>query len=408
AVLAVLAYAAAPVLESFGGKVGPDMVGLWLWPLAALYVLRVAKGADSRYWIAAGAAIGIALESKYSVVFFALALVAGLILTPQRRALRSGWFYGGVAMAVAIASPNFIWQAVHGFPMWELLRNGANGKNLVASPTLFLFQQLLLTNLFVAPIWIVGLIGLLRDGAARFLGYAYLILIAMMIALHAKHYYPADVYPIVMAAGGVAIEGWTRNLTAIRWAVGAVTVAAGAFFAPFCLPVLSENGMLAYTDFASRLLHVPRSAMATEHGRSAALPEDWADMHGWPELTATVARIYGSLPPDRRRRAAIVADNYGEAAAIDFFGPAYGLPPAISYHNNYWIWGTRGASGDVVINVNGDCARSRVPELYRDARLVARSNPPWVISFEQNVPIWLCTGITRPLDQLWPNLRKYI
>lgn len=408
AVLAALAYVAAPVLESFGAKVGPDMVGLWLWPLAALYVLRIVKGADRRYWIAAGAAIGVALESKYSVVFFGLALVAGLILSPQRRALRSGWFCAGVGVALAIALPNFIWQAVHGFPMWELLRNGANGKNLVAGPALFLFQQLLLTNLFVAPIWIVGVIWLLHNRAARFLGYAYLILIAMMIALHAKHYYPADVYPIAMAAGGVAIEGWTRGLPALRLAVGAVTVAAGAFFAPFCLPVLSENAMLAYTGFASRVLHVPRSAMATEHGRSAALPEDWADMHGWPELTATVARIYDSLPIAQRRRAAIVADDYGEAAAIDFFGGAYGLPAAISYHNNYWIWGTHGAGGDVVINVNGDCGRSKLPGLYRDARLVARSNPPWVISFEQNIPIWRCTGITQPLDELWPKLRKYI
>jgi len=408
AVLAVLAYLAAPVLESFGAKVGPDMVGLCLWPLAALYVLRVVKGADARSWVAAGAAVGVALESKYSVLFFALALVAGLILTPQRRALRSRWFFAGVGAAVAIALPNFIWQAAHGFPMWELLRNGANGKNVVAGPALFLFQQLLLTNLFVAPIWILGVIWLLRDSAARFLGYAYLILIAMMIALHAKHYYPADVYPIAMAAGGVAIERWTRGLPVVRWAVATVTIAAGLFFAPFCLPVLSENAMLAYTDFASRLLHVPRSAMATEHGRSAALPEDWADMHGWPELTETVARIYESLPPGQRRRVAIVANNYGEAAAIDFFGGAYGLPPAISYHNNYWIWGTHGASGDVVINVNGDCGRRDFPGLYRASRLVTRSNPPWVISYEQNIPISLCTGITAPLGELWPKLRRYI
>ena len=384
------------------------MIGLALWPLAALYVLRLVKGADSRWWLAVGAVVGIALESKYSVLFFALALLAGLALTPQRRALASPWFLAGALLTVAIALPNFIWQAIHGFPMWELLRNGASGKNVVASPGLFLFQQLLLTNLFTAPIWIVGLIWLFTNSTTRFLGYAYVLLIALMIALHAKHYYPADVYPILMAAGGTAIEGWTKRSFVARGSIVAATIAAWFFFAPFSLPVLSEPAMLEYTAFVSRVLHIPRSALATERHRTAALPEDWADMHGWPELAATVASIYDALPAEQRDRAAIVASNYGEAAAIDFFGAKYGLPPAISGHNNYWLWGTHGYSGNVVIDVNGDCGRHDFPGLYRNARVVTHFNPPWVISFEQNIPISVCTGITEPIAQLWPKLRVYI
>jgi 4-amino-4-deoxy-L-arabinose transferase-like glycosyltransferase len=408
AVLATLAYLAAGVLESFGAKAGPDMVGLWLWPLTVLYVLRIVKGADPRWWIAAGAAMGISLESKYSAIFFAVALLAGLALTPQRRVLASRWFFAGVAAAVVIALPNFAWQALHGFPMWELLRNSASGKNLVASPGLFLFQQLLITNLFTSPIWIVGLVALLRDAIARFLGYAYLILIAMMIALHAKYYYPANVYPILMAAGGVAIEGWTRRAWIVRGALVAATIAAWGFFAPFSLPVLPERAMLGYTLFVGRALHISRSALATEQMRHSALPEDFADMHGWPDLAATVARIYYALPAAQRDQAAIVASNYGEAAAIDFFGSAYGLPPAISGHNNYWLWGTHGYTGNVVVDVNGDCGRHDFPGLFREARLVTRFNPPWVISYEQDIPISVCTGITKPLAQIWPKLRFYI
>jgi 4-amino-4-deoxy-L-arabinose transferase-like glycosyltransferase len=408
AAIATLAYLAAGVLESFGGKVGPDMVGLWLWPLTALYVLRIVKGADPRWWLAAGAAAGIAVESKYSVIFFGVALLAGLLLTAQRRVLRSPWFLAGLFLAAAIALPNFLWQALHGFPMWELLRNGASGKNVVASPQLFIFQQVLLTNIFASPIWIIGLIWLLRDTAARFLGYTYLILIAVMIALHAKHYYPADAYPILMAAGGVAIEGWTQHAFAVRAVIAAATIAAGLFFLPFSLPVLSETAMLGYTVVVSRALHIPRSALATEHGRTAALPEDWADMHGWPELASTVATIYYALPPAQRDQAAIVASNYGEAAAIDFFGARYGLPPAISGHNNYWLWGTHGYSGNVIIDVNGDCGRHDFPGLFRSARLATRFNPPWVISYEQNIPLSVCSGITQPLAQLWPKLRFYI
>jgi 4-amino-4-deoxy-L-arabinose transferase-like glycosyltransferase len=406
-VLGALAFLAAGVLESFGAKVGPDMVGLWLWPLAALYVLRIAKGGDARLCLAAGAAIGVSLESKYSVLFFAVALVIGLLLTPQRRILTTPWFLAGTALALLVALPNFLWQALHGFPMWELLRNGQQGKNVAVSPALFLFQQLLLTNLFAWPIWFVGLIALLRDGAARFLGYAYILLIAMMIALHAKHYYPADVYPILMAAGGVAVERWVR-LPALRLAIATVVVAAWAFFAPFSLPVLSEPAMVRYSAFVGQLLHIQRSAMATEHHRYSVLPEDWADMHGWPELTATIASVYRSLPPAQRAQAVVVTGNYGEAAAVDFFGGAYGLPPAISGHNNYWLWGTHGYSGNVIIDVNGDCGATSFPGLFRVARLATRSNPPWVISYEQNIPISVCTGIRTPLSQLWPKLRDYI
>jgi 4-amino-4-deoxy-L-arabinose transferase-like glycosyltransferase len=409
AALATLAYLAAPVLESFGMKVGPDMIGLWLWPLAALYVLRIVKGGDPRLWLAAGAAVGVALESKYSMVLFAAAIVVGLALQPRGRdVLFTRWFLFGALLAAAIALPNFLWQALHGFPMWELLRNGASGKNLVPSPLLFVVQQLLLTNIFLSPIWIAGLIWLLRTPAARFLGYAYLILIAVMIALHAKHYYPADVYPIVMAAGSVAVEAWTRRTFWLRGAIVAATIAAAIFFAPLVLPVLPETATVRYAAFVGTVLHIPRSALATERGRTAALPEDFADMHGWPQLASTVATIYYALPARQRDRAAIVASNYGEAAAIDFFGPQYGLPSAISGHNNYWLWGTHGYSGDVVIDVNGDCSRHDMPSLFRTARLATRFNAPWVISYEQDIPISVCTGITRPLSSLWPQLRHYI
>ena len=405
-VVAGLAFLFAGVLMSFGMKVGPDMPGLLLWPLMALYVLRIVKGGDPRQWLAAGAALGLALESKYSAALFAVALLVGVLLTPARRVLASRWFLGGALIALLIALPNFLWQARYGFPMLELLRNGQHGKNVVAGPALYLFQQLLLTNLFLAPVWIAGLVGLLRDRTTRFLGYTYIVLIGLMIVLHGKHYYPGDVYPIVMAAGGVMVASWVGRRIALQTALVAVMIAAGLFFLPFSLPVLAEQPMVDYAAFVGRVLHVSKSTMATEHHQTAALPSDWADMHGWPELAATVARVYRALPPNLRGQAAIVASNYGEAAAIDFFGKADGLPPVISGHNNYWLWGTHGYSGNVVIDVNGDCGAAQ--HLYRSARLVARSNPPWVISYERDIPIMLCVGPRKPLAAIWPSLKDYI
>ena len=405
-VVAVITYLFCNVLLSFGMKVGPDMVGLWLWPLTALYVVRIAKGGDPRLWLAAGAAVGVSLESKYSVLFFTVALTAGILLTPQRRMLFSRWCLAGASLAAVIALPNFAWQAVHGYPMLELLRNGQNGKNVIVGPGQYLIQQLLVTNLFLSPVWIIGLIELFRSNTARFLAWTYVILIGLMIVAHGKHYYPGDVYPILIAAGGVAIERWTRTLQFVRVALVPVLVAAGLFFMPFSLPVLGETQMADYTQWAMGVLHVSKSTMATEHNQTATLPTDWADMHGWPELVATVAGIYNALPADQRRQAAIVASNYGEAAAIDFFGRPYGLPPAISGHNNYWLWGTHGYSGNVIIDVHGDCGASE--HLFASSRRAAVFDGPWVISYEHDVPIMVCRGINVPLSTLWPKLKNYI
>jgi dolichyl-phosphate-mannose-protein mannosyltransferase len=406
-IVAAIAYLFCNVLLSFGTKVGPDMVGLWLWPLAALYVLRIAKGADPRLWLAAGAAVGVSFESKYSVLFFTVALVAGILLAPQRPILFSLWCFAGAALAALIALPNFIWQAVQGYPMLELLINGQTmGKNVIVGPGLYLFQQLLLTNLFLSPVWIVGLIELFRNNSARFLAWTYVILIALMIVAHGKHYYPGDVYPILIAAGGVAIERWTKDLKILRAALVPALIAAGLVFLPFSLPVLGEVQMARYQQWLTGALHINRSTMATEHNQTASLPTDWADMHGWPELVATIAGVYNSLPPDQRSQAAIVASNYGEAAAIDFFGRPYGLPPAVSGHNNYWLWGTHGYTGNVIIDVHGDCGSSE--RLFASSRRAAVFDAPWVISYEHDVPIMVCNGIKVPLSTLWPKLKDYI
>jgi hypothetical protein len=329
------------------------------------------------------------------------------LATGQRRILFSRWCVAGAALAAAIALPNFIWQAVHGYPMLELLINGQTmGKNVIVGPGLYLVQQLLVTNLFLSPVWIAGLIELFSNKTARFLAWTYAILIVLMIVAHGKHYYPGDVYPILIAAGGVAIERWTQGIKVVRVALVPALIAAGLVFLPFSLPVLGEMQMADYQQWLMATLHIGRSTMATEHNQTASIPTDWADMHGWPELVTTVANVYNSLPPDQRSQAAIVASNYGEAAAIDFFGGPYGLPPAVSGHNNYWLWGTHGYTGNVIIDVHGDCGASE--HLFMSSRRAAVFDAPWVISYEHDIPIMVCSGIKVPLSALWPKLKNYI
>jgi 4-amino-4-deoxy-L-arabinose transferase-like glycosyltransferase len=403
-VATAIVVALSPVLASFGGKVGTDEANPFLWTLAGYALLRAVRDDGGGWSLIAGAALGIALETKYSGIFFGIALFAAVLIVPERRIAASGWFWAGVALCVLIALPSALWQWAHGLPMLELLRNGQHGKNVVVGPPAFVFQQLLIAGPLFAPVWIAGLVYLARDTSARFLALAFVLLMAMMIVLHGKHYYPAAVYPIPFAAGCVALEAWTRRAPFARPLLAAALALGGLIFIPLVLPVLPERTFRAYESSVLGALHLSRGATATEHQRQSALPQDFADMHGWPEMAATVERVVAGLRPGERDRALIVAGNYGEAAALEFFG--HGLPPVASGHNQYFLWGTHGRTGDVIIDVGGDCGASA--HLFASAERVASAGTPYAISYEQNLPIMVCRGPRKPLSAIWPSVKQYI
>jgi hypothetical protein len=370
----------------------------------ALWLVRLARGADPRGWLAVGVAGGIACESKYSALFFFLALGAGLLLTPQRRILRSRWAVAGIALGALIVLPNAVWQARNGFPMWELLEAGQHGKNVIVGPLLYLVLEATITNLFLAPLWIIGVVCLLLKPQLRFLGYAYLVLILEMIVLHGKHYYPADVYPIVIAAGAVPVAAWTARITVLRVAILAYAAVFALIFLPVELPILNTSAFVAYQ--AAVLVHLSplsRGALRTEHGDVPAIGSDYADMHGWPEFAAAARHAYDALPPAERARTVIFAVDYGQASALRFFAPEL---PVVSGHNQYWLWGYGTASGQDVLELGGSC--------WKDARYFARTDTvdqyvtalP-VMSYENNLTFLHCSGLRVPMRTLWNDSKNY-
>ncbi len=412
-ILATLAYLGAPVLMSFGMKVSTDEVGLWLWPLIALWLVQLVRGASPRLWLAIGAIAGIASESKYSALFFFVALFVGLMCTPERGILRSWWALAGAVLAALIVAPNFAWQAANGFPMWELLQAGQHGKNVIVGPIVYLIQELAITNLYLAPLWIVGVVWLVRNPQLRFLGYAYLVLILEMLVLHGKHYYPADVYPIVIAAGATVLGGWLVRFThrqrpALRSALhGAVLVYAAVFAAalvPLELPILSETQLVSYEkSIVQPLYPIPGGMLATEHNTGPAIGSDFADMHGWPELASAAQHAYAALPARVRERTVIFATNYGDASALAFFAPNL---PVIGTHNQYWLWGYGKASGDSLLELGGSCwhddhfyAHNTAVERY------ATSLP--VMDYENDLTFLLCRGLRVPMSRLWHASKNY-
>jgi len=369
-----------------------------------LWLVQIARGASPRWWLAIGAAGGIACESKYSALFFFVAVFVGLLATPPRRILRTRWALAGVGLGAVIIAPNFVWQAHFGFPMWELLEAGQHGKNIIVGPLIYLVQQVAITNLYLAPVWIIGLVWLLRSAAHRFLGYAYLAIIGEMIVLHGKHYYPADIYPILIAAGGVAIAGWTAGRRPVRVALVAYTAAFAIIITPVVLPVLDERHELAYlSSVIDRVYPVGRSLTKTEHGDAPSLGQDFADMHGWPELVTAVRRAYDALPAADRAQAVIYAVNYGQASALRFYAPDL---PVISGHNQYWLWGYGRASGNVILELGGTCWKS--DHAFAHASIVKRYDTTLpVMAWENHLTFLECRGLRTTMPALWAGSKNY-
>lgn len=400
-VLAAILTALCPVLTSFGMKLSTDTLNLFLWPLIALWLLRLVRGANPRWWLLVGGLTGISMMSKYSTLFFGIALLVGLTLTRRRRIFLTPWFAAGMALAALIVLPNVLWQAHFGFPMLELLRNGAADKNVVLNPLQYLLQQFLVTSPLYAILWIVGLVALLLQRRTRWLGYAYVVLIGEMMFFHGKNYYPANVYPYLFAAAAVTVERWTTGKIVLQSLFVALSVVSALIILPYTLPILPEPSFIGYNKIVKLA-----GTTQTEHVRHGELGwQDWEDMHGWPELALQVAAIYSALPPEQRRRTAIWTSNYGDASAIDFFGSPRGLPPVISGHNQYYLWGTHGFDGNSVIRIGGDL--KALQRTFERVKLVAQTSDPYALAVEDHRAIYVCTGIKQKLAVIWPEYKSY-
>ena len=375
-----------------------------LWTATLLLALRMRALDEARYWLAIGAVWGIGLENKYSMLFPAAALVAALLLTPERRLLRSRWFVAGVAVAGLLFLPNLLWQARHGWPFLEFERHARlDGSRLLRSPWGFVGDQILIMNPLLAPLWMGGLVWLLRAERARpyrFVGLAFLGIFGVMLVLRAKNYYVTPAYPALFAAGAVRLEAGTAN--AWHWVRGAyatAVLAAGLSLAPFVLPILPVPTFLAYQSAAGGF-----QPLRWEKSREGALPQQFADEFGWEEMTRATARAFYNLPEAQRRSTALFANNYGEAGALDFFGPRYGLPTAISNHANYWLWGPRGYTGQSVLVLGSDGEGDR--EHFRSVEAVGRVGDPYARA-DEHFELYFCRDLNQDLHDFWPEIRKW-
>jgi len=366
-------------------------------------LVKIEQTRDERWWLALGAIAGATLLGKYMIAFFLAALAIGVLATPLRRSLARPWVYLGGLVTAAMILPNVLWQQAHGWPFVELGEAAKHGKNIALSPWAYLAQQVLIMGPLAAPVWLSGLWASLnrpKIQVFRALPIAYVLLVAFFVANHGKAYYLSSIYPILFAIGAATIEGWLKQAAWRAVAMAGVAV-SGIVTAPLAVPVFSEEGTIRY----QAALGLDPKATAGEMVQQAALPQHMADMHGWPEMAAKVAEVYHALPPADRANAVFMGWNYGEAAAADLYGRKLGLPPAISGHNNYWIWGPRGADGSVLIVVGGKA--EDYGKWVRSVELAGHTDAAYAMPYEAPQPIFVLRRTKKPLDQLWPKMKNF-
>ena len=401
-VLAMTAVLAAPVFLGIANYLSMNSFEPCFWMGALLVVFRLAEGSNTpRAWLFFGLLAGLGIENKDTTVFFLVALLVGLLLSPQRRILWSKGCAAGVALLLLLALPNLLWQWVHHFPTYEFLNGVAHtDKNVKLPPVAFLVQQVKVLLIVAAPLWIGGPVWLTFARKARpwrFVALTFLLFLAIMMAMHAKNYYPAPIYPVLFAAGAVAFGQLTRR----SWPLIAYTVILAYVLcsatAPVVLTILPPG---KYSAYAGRF--DPDSVNFDKF--YGPLPQILSDRFGWPQMVEGFASRYYALPPDIRAHTAIFCGNYGEASAVNILGPKYGLPTAISGHQNYFYWGWNNYTGESVLTLGNDA--KDYTDTYAEVIDLGPFDAPWIMDREHLHYFWL-RHRKRTFAADWPELKYW-
>ena len=323
-VVAALATAACGEYLASAHLLTTTTLDFGFWALTLYLAARLISTADPRWWVAVGACVGVGASAKWTVGVLAAALLAGFASTPSRALLKSRYLLTGTVLAVALASPDVIWQAQHAWPNLAVFHalHGQAGHNMAG----YWIAQILYTGFALTPVWVAGLWWCLRNPAARPfrpVGIAAAITLLVFFVAGGKPYYAGGIFTFLFAAGAVPTERWLARGRLAGWLRPAGAAAAlalsTAVLVPVAVPVL------------------PARVLATVQLQK--INYDLTETIGWSQQVALVAREYHALPAGQRAATAILAGNYGEAGAIDRYGPADGLPPAYSGANNFWFWG---------------------------------------------------------------------
>jgi len=382
-----------------------NFLDLLFWQVIIIIILRIIKTGNSKYWLLFGVVVGLGLQNKISILFLGFGLAVGLLLTKERKYLKDKYLWFGAAIAGLLFLPYILWNMTHGWATLEFMHNAKVYKMANVSPLEFFFNQVLYNNPLTMVIWLSGLWYFFfnREGKTyRIFGWMYLAIYILFTIQQAKDYYLAPAYPILFAGGAVMFENWLmqRKWLWLKPLLLSLIVIFALILCPIALPILPVE----------KTVKVAKSFGLTNHAGEkhevGLLPQHFADMYGWEEIVSKVAEVYNTLSPTEKNECAIYANNYGVTGAINFFGNKFHLPPAFSGHNNYFFWPPKKQTFNVLVIVGGrkeDHERS-----FREVAEMGRTRCQYCMPYENNNPIYICRGIKRPIEEIWPSVKNFI
>jgi hypothetical protein len=395
----VLAAVAAMFSASFAvaSIFSMDVLDMLWWTLLAYLLVRIIKheNRDPKLWLIFGVVAGIGLMTKLTMAFFLLSVLVAFLFV-KRSYLMSVWVWIAAAIALAILSPYVAWNALNGWPTVDFFihHGGLNG----GGPISFLANQILIAGLLGLPLVIMGLYYFFRSKPGHpcaLLGVAFLVLLILFTVTNAKPYFIMGAYPFSFAAGAVILERHRRVWSG--YLVGVILV--GILLAPVYAPVLPPQ---TFVKYYSGLTGAANGASAQQN--AGQFPQYLGDRFGWETMTAAIASVYDQLPQSEKASACIFGANYGEASALTFLGKNGSLPPVISSHNNFYIWGP-GDCGAVLITVGVNAAV--LQKYYRNVTQVALVTCEYCMSNEDNLPVYVATSPLGSLQSIWPSIKTF-
>jgi hypothetical protein len=408
--LACMAALVSPIFLGYDTIYSMNCFDLLLWALGSYVLILIIEESTPRRWLILGVIIGLGLLNKISMGWFGAGLFIGLIATRQRAELRTRWPYIAAALALLIFLPFIIWNVQHDFAHLEFIRNATNRKYSGLTPIDFILGQLLLIHPFALPVWLAGLFFFFfneRGKSFKMLGIVYVVTFLILVAnVHTKSEYLATAYSALFAAGGVQLENLTvrAGWRWIRYALPALLLAGGLLTAPMALPFLPVKTFIRYSEM------IGVKPESSESVRLAQLPQFYADMFGWEKMAATISKVYLSLTPEERAKTVFWGRNYGEAGAIEYYSREYPLPPAISPHNSYWIWGY--GSGEYAVLIVTGGTREDLLQYFDQVDQPATTHCDYCIPYENNRPVFLCRkpkgNFRDGLAKIWPRDKMFM